>query len=66
MPRIITPEITADVVIKLNHADAVQLAQALDQVLDAKSTVWVDKTLRQHSAGETCNEFLKVLKKVAG
>lgn len=62
MPMIIHPKVSGTVVIEMSIAEAKVLVDALDRVLKVQSFQWVDKTLRDHTIGETCDMFLAALK----
>lgn len=64
MPRAINARLDARVTIDLDLEDVRTLALALDHLLNAKSQVWVEKTVRDETAGQTVDHFLKQLKKV--
>lgn len=61
MPKSIDPKVTGNVTIEMTLEDSKILAEALDAILSAPSTIWVDKTLREVSEGQTCNRFLRAL-----
>lgn len=64
MPMIIHPKVSGTVSIEMTIAEAKVLADALDKLLDEPSHIWVDKTLRSHTEGDTCVQFLRQLRTV--
>lgn len=63
MPQIIHPQVTSTVVIEMSLKEAQVLREALDEVLDHPSPVWVDKKLRDTASAGPCVSFLSALKK---
>lgn len=66
MSKTINPIVTGNVNFWMSSEDARILVDALDALLSVPSVTWIDKRLRDEVPGQTCDQFVKALRKVVG